>query len=299
MFVIVAGGGDPGRGRRRTPHRRGSRGAFDPFETHYITNTGDTDLVLRRSYWRDATRAAVAARRPVAGGSTSVRSSCSPRRPRPTATCTSATWPAPIFGADAYIRFQRMNGVRAWHLTGSDDYQNYVDAAGAKQGRTPPETAEHYSAEIARDPCGDGHRSPPVHRDQRRRSYPESAAAPSSRGWSAPTRSASPRPAHCSTARPASTCTRPVSPVAARRAARPPAATSARAARSRTPSPTWPTRSRRRPATTPRRGTVAPLRLSLHQLPDYVLTTTAGAASRRRCGTGRSGCWPAAASTCR
>ncbi len=55
----------------------------------------------------------------------------------------------PYLGADAFVRFQRMNGVTAWHLTGSDDYQSYVVECARREGSTPERTAAHYGAEIA------------------------------------------------------------------------------------------------------------------------------------------------------
>lgn len=55
----------------------------------------------------------------------------------------------PYLGADAFVRFQRMNGVTAWHLTGSDDYQSYVVECARREGGTPERTAARYSAEIA------------------------------------------------------------------------------------------------------------------------------------------------------
>lgn len=55
----------------------------------------------------------------------------------------------PYLGADVFVRFQRMNGVAAWHLTGSDDYQSYVVECARREGDTPARTAAHYGAEIA------------------------------------------------------------------------------------------------------------------------------------------------------
>lgn len=55
----------------------------------------------------------------------------------------------PYLGADAFVRFYRMNGVAAWHLTGSDDYQSYVVECARREGSTPERTSAHYSAEIA------------------------------------------------------------------------------------------------------------------------------------------------------
>ncbi|MGI8665642.1 MAG: class I tRNA ligase family protein [Jatrophihabitans sp.] len=54
----------------------------------------------------------------------------------------------PYLGADAYVRFQRMNGASVFHIAGSDDFQSYVAGAARRDGRTPAETAAHYSAEI-------------------------------------------------------------------------------------------------------------------------------------------------------
>jgi len=55
----------------------------------------------------------------------------------------------PYLGADVFVRFQRMNGVTAWHLTGSDDFQSYVVECARREGRAPALVAAHYGAEIA------------------------------------------------------------------------------------------------------------------------------------------------------
>ncbi len=55
----------------------------------------------------------------------------------------------PYLGADVFVRFQRMNGAAAWHLTGSDDFQSYVVECARREGCEPGETAAGYGAEIA------------------------------------------------------------------------------------------------------------------------------------------------------
>jgi methionyl-tRNA synthetase len=147
-FVIVAGAGDLVVNGGRRPVAPGTVIQFEPFETHHLENTGDTDLLFATFYWRNPDRAA--------------RASVDPARrrfgDRPVFVFSSPTTPngdlhlghlsGPYLGADVFTRFQRMNGVRAWHVAGSDDFQSYVEGAARAEGRDPASTAAHYSAEI-------------------------------------------------------------------------------------------------------------------------------------------------------
>jgi methionyl-tRNA synthetase len=54
----------------------------------------------------------------------------------------------PYLGADAYVRFQRMNGAEVYHIAGSDDFQSFVAGAARRDGRSCADTAAHFSAEI-------------------------------------------------------------------------------------------------------------------------------------------------------
>jgi methionyl-tRNA synthetase len=150
FFVIVAGRGEFIVDGRRHPARPGTVALFEPFESHVLENTGESDLVFLTQYWRDSRRAQISAQnterknfgdRPVFVFSTP---------PTPNGDLHLGHLSGPYLGADAYVRHQRMNGTRAWHLTGSDDYQSYVVGAARAEGREPAETAAHYSAEIAR-----------------------------------------------------------------------------------------------------------------------------------------------------
>ncbi|MBV9026345.1 MAG: class I tRNA ligase family protein, partial [Streptomycetaceae bacterium] len=149
LFVIVAGRGEFVVDDRRHPAEPGTVALFEPFETHVLQNTGDTDLVFLTQYWRDADRALKSAQneerqtfsdRPVFVFSTP---------PTPNGDLHLGHLSGPYLGADAFVRFQRMTGNEAWHLTGSDDYQSYVVGAARQEAREPAETAAHYSAEIA------------------------------------------------------------------------------------------------------------------------------------------------------
>jgi methionyl-tRNA synthetase len=149
FFVIVAGEGElivDGRTYRARP---GTVVLFEPFEAHVIANTGQLDLVFFTQYWRDAARAQFSARsrtRPHATGRPQFVFSTPPT---PNGDLHLGHLSGPYLGADVYVRYQRLNGNRAWHLTGSDDFQSYVEARADQEHTSPAETARRYSAEIA------------------------------------------------------------------------------------------------------------------------------------------------------
>ncbi|MEU9988177.1 class I tRNA ligase family protein [Streptomyces sp. NPDC048045] len=150
MFVVVAGTGWVAFDGRRIRVEPGTVCQFEPFETHVVENDGDVDLVFFDLYWRDPVRAAQAA----AAGGTRRRFHERPvfvfsTPPTPNGDLHLGHLSGPYLGADAYVRFQRMQGTEAWHLTGSDDFQSYVVDCARREEREPARTAEHYSAEIA------------------------------------------------------------------------------------------------------------------------------------------------------
>lgn len=149
FFVIVEGQGEFVVDGRRYAAQPGTLALFEPFESHVLENTGATDLVFLTQYWRDSGRALASSgnRERLAFGRRPVFVFSTP--PTPNGDLHLGHLSGPYLGADAFVRFQRMNGTDAWHLTGSDDYQSYVIACAGKEGREPAETAAHYSAEIA------------------------------------------------------------------------------------------------------------------------------------------------------
>jgi methionyl-tRNA synthetase len=150
MFVVVAGTGWVAFDGRRIRVEPGTVCQLEPFETHVVENDGDVDLVFFGLYWRDPVRAAQAA----AAGGTRRRFHERPvfvfsTPPTPNGDLHLGHLSGPYLGADAYVRFQRMQGTEVWHLTGSDDFQSYVVDCARREEREPARTAEHYSAEIA------------------------------------------------------------------------------------------------------------------------------------------------------
>lgn len=148
-FVIVSGHGDIIVDAKRAPVWPGMVLQFEPFETHYLDNTGKADLLFATFYWRDSPRAAKAAPRPDRRrfGDRPIFAFSTP--PTPNGDLHIGHLSGPYLGTDVFVRFQRMNGARVWHLAATDDFQSYVAECARREGRTPPEVARHYAAEIA------------------------------------------------------------------------------------------------------------------------------------------------------
>ncbi len=147
-FVIISGCADLVVDARRTPVTPGMVIQFEPFESHYLDNTGTSDLIFATFYWRDSERASrVAAsrvrrrfsERPIFAFSTP---------PTPNGDLHIGHLSGPYLGTDVFVRFQRMNGATVWHLAATDDFQSYVAECARREGRPAPEVAAHYGAEI-------------------------------------------------------------------------------------------------------------------------------------------------------
>ncbi|MFE5818121.1 class I tRNA ligase family protein [Streptomyces sp. NPDC056479] len=149
FFVIVAGTGELAIDGHTHPARPGTVVLFEPFESHTITNTGETDLVFFTQYWRDSARARASALSRIRANHTDRPQFVFSTPPTPNGDLHLGHLSGPYLGADVYVRYQRLSGNRAWHLTGSDDFQSYVTAVAARENSTPAEVAAHYSAEIA------------------------------------------------------------------------------------------------------------------------------------------------------
>ena len=148
-FVIVSGAGDIVVDGGRTPVGPAMVLQFEPFETHYLDNTGTQDLLFATFYWRDSPRAARMAPRTDRRrfGDRPVFAFSTP--PTPNGGLHVGHLSGPYLGTDAFVRFQRMNGTRVWHLAATDDFQSYVAACASREGRQPAEVAAHYAGEIA------------------------------------------------------------------------------------------------------------------------------------------------------
>lgn len=148
-FVIVEGTGELTVDGKIYSVSKGDVAVFEPFESHVITNTDTTDLVFFLQYRRNNQRAEQSA-------TNSVRQTPSDRPqfvfstpPTPNGDLHLGHLSGPYLGADVYVRYQRLIGNKAWHLTGSDDYQSYVVALANREGKSPQDVAAWYSKEIA------------------------------------------------------------------------------------------------------------------------------------------------------
>lgn len=147
-FVIVTGKGDVVVDGERQAIEPGMVTFFDPFETHVIDNTGEGELIFVDLYWRENASAGEAASQKDRDRCTGDPVFVFSTPPTPNGDLHLGHLSGPYLGADVFVRFQRMNGVKAWHLTGSDDYQSYVVECARREKRSPAETAAFYSREI-------------------------------------------------------------------------------------------------------------------------------------------------------
>jgi methionyl-tRNA synthetase len=149
-FVIISGHGDIVVDAKRTAIGPAMVLHFEPFETHYLVNTGEDDILFATFYWRDSPRAAkkaprLAHRRRFGDRPVFVFST----PPTPNGGLHIGHLSGPYLGTDAFVRFQRMNGTEVYHLAATDDFQSYVAECARREGRDPAEVAETYAHEIA------------------------------------------------------------------------------------------------------------------------------------------------------
>lgn len=147
-FVVLQGTGEVIVNNIAHPIGAGAVAVFDPFETHVLRNTGDEEILFVDLYWRDPAQRTLAAKnnghQRLAGRPVFVFST----PPTPNGDLHLGHLSGPYLGADVFVRFQRLNGIEAYHLTGSDDFQSYVVGRARQEGRTPSEIAARYAAEI-------------------------------------------------------------------------------------------------------------------------------------------------------
>jgi methionyl-tRNA synthetase len=147
-FAIFSGSGDIVVEGKRTPITPPMVVQFEPFESHYLDNTGDADIFFITFYWRDSPRAAKKAPRTDRRrfGDRPVFVFSTP--PTPNGGLHIGHLSGPYLGTDAFVRFQRMNGADVYHLAATDDFQSYVAECARREGRSPADVAESYATEI-------------------------------------------------------------------------------------------------------------------------------------------------------
>jgi methionyl-tRNA synthetase len=149
-FFIVSGSGRLRAGDETCAVEAGDVVYFPPFTAHELTNDTATDLVFLTVFWesmRDALAHAAAA---PAAAPNRARTIVTSTPPTPNGDLHLGHLSGPYLGADVHVRYLRMRGVEAYHLSGSDVYQSYVAFKAAQTGTTPLEVAERYTGEIER-----------------------------------------------------------------------------------------------------------------------------------------------------
>jgi methionyl-tRNA synthetase len=135
-----------GRARVTTPSGEvkvepGEAVVFDHFESHVVINESSTDPVrFHAIYWQEST--ASSADLP-SEAPTQLLVFSTPPTPNGDLHCGHLS--GPYIAADTLVRAQRLRGGVAWHVTGRDDHQTYVDKMARIEGRTPGQVADNYA----------------------------------------------------------------------------------------------------------------------------------------------------------
>jgi methionyl-tRNA synthetase len=149
-LVILSGAGLLRVEGQLQPVATGEIAIIEPFEFHSIRNESAGDLLYLSVYWRDGgtaverVRPATLTAQPALSDPVFVTST----PPTPNGDLHLGHLSGPYLGADVHTRFLRMNGRRAFHVTGSDDYQSYVVGKARQRQQSPLETAADYAEQI-------------------------------------------------------------------------------------------------------------------------------------------------------
>lgn len=126
------------------PVEAGEAVFFERFESHVVVNESKTEPVTFQAiYWQD--------RKAASGddaGQNKVPLLVFSTPPTPNGDLHCGHLSGPYIAADVLARAHRLTGAPAWHVTGRDDHQTYVDKMARQEGRSPDEVAETYAAAL-------------------------------------------------------------------------------------------------------------------------------------------------------
>ncbi len=141
MFIVLDGPADVVGDGEPIATGRGDVVYLPPFTVHEIRNDTDAPFSLVSVYWEDGAAAGAALEaRPAAGDLPGhVLVVCPP--PTPNGRLHLGHLAGPYVRADLYVRALRSTGRTARLITGTDDYQSYVEVAARLSGRPAREVA--------------------------------------------------------------------------------------------------------------------------------------------------------------
>lgn len=132
--VVVASG--------ETQVEAGDAVFFDRFEPHTVVNLSSSQPVTFHAiYWEDQDAPIVAKQDAIpANKHPSLLAFSTPATPNGDLHCGHLS--GPYIAADTLVRAQRVLGGSAWHVTGRDDHQTYVEKKAHHDGVSPQEVAD-------------------------------------------------------------------------------------------------------------------------------------------------------------
>jgi len=119
---------------------------FDPFESHTVVNESTTfPVTFQAIYWQDQevkpTTASGSGERPPP-----LLVFSTPPTPNGDLHCGHLS--GPYIAGDVLVRAQRIIGGVAWHVSGRDDHQTYVEKKALQERKSPQEVADDFAAAL-------------------------------------------------------------------------------------------------------------------------------------------------------
>jgi methionyl-tRNA synthetase len=115
---------------------------LESFKSHKITNSFEEDLRFLTLWWKDLSKF----KQNLSEGKKIQLIFSTP--PTPNGDLHLGHLAGPYTAADIYKRFLKLNNIKAYHVTGRDDNQSYVNTMSNYEGITPQELADKYSDKI-------------------------------------------------------------------------------------------------------------------------------------------------------
>lgn len=141
IFLFTSGSAQVATPSGETPVEAGDAVLFERFESHVVKNeSGSQPVTFYTIYWQDQETDST-----IDGDAALVPLLVFSTPPTPNGDLHCGHLSGPYIAGDVLARAQRLMGGTAWHVTGRDDHQTYVDKKARQEGLSAQAVADNYA----------------------------------------------------------------------------------------------------------------------------------------------------------